>query len=324
MTDPAHRDEDRRREPPSDPAPRDLRPAADGRRAAGRHRPRRHRRALARRRVVHGGARGALARARPRPPAGRQEPAVGRAGAHRRAATCSTTSRARSRTAPTCAARTGMLYGSLLAGIAFGNSGVGAAHALQFVVGAATHTSHGLGTGLLLPYVMEYNRPARPEEIAQLSALAGGDAVTEVHALGLRIGLPASLAEIGVAARSAARDGGGGRGHQAAGRQQPAPARRRRARGDPRRRLARRARRGCAATGWRSVREVAHGALEVRRHPRLGGVHVAGLEHVEHLVVLVPDRRRVTPSSAAAGRRRGGSRRSARRRGARGAGTPPR
>ena len=96
-------------------------------------------------------------------------------------------------------ARTGMLYGSLLAGIAFGNSGVGAAHALQFVVGAATHTSHGLGTGLLLPYVMEFNRSARPDEIAQLSALVGGDAVAEVHALGLRIGLPASLADIGVA-----------------------------------------------------------------------------------------------------------------------------
>jgi alcohol dehydrogenase len=95
-------------------------------------------------------------------------------------------------------ARTGMLYGSLLAGIAFGNSGVGAAHALQFVVGAATHTSHGLGTGLLLPYVMEYARPARPEGIAELSELAGGDAVTEIHALGQRIGLPASLAEIGV------------------------------------------------------------------------------------------------------------------------------
>jgi alcohol dehydrogenase len=96
-------------------------------------------------------------------------------------------------------ARTGMLYGALLAGIAFGNSGVGAAHALQFAVGAATHTSHGLGTGLLLPYVMEYNRPARLDEIAQLSSLMGGDAVAEVHALGLRIGLPASLAEIGVA-----------------------------------------------------------------------------------------------------------------------------
>jgi alcohol dehydrogenase len=96
-------------------------------------------------------------------------------------------------------ARTGMLYGSLLAGIAFGNSGVSAAHALQFSVGAATHTSHGLGTGLLLPYVMEYNRPARVAEVAELSALMGGDAVEFVHALGLRIGLPASLAEIDVA-----------------------------------------------------------------------------------------------------------------------------
>jgi alcohol dehydrogenase class IV len=95
-------------------------------------------------------------------------------------------------------ARSGMLYGSMLAGVAFGNSGVGAAHALQFVLGAATHTSHGLGTGLLLPYVMEDARSARPEAIAELSALVGGDAVAEVHALGLRIGLPASLAEIGV------------------------------------------------------------------------------------------------------------------------------
>jgi alcohol dehydrogenase class IV len=96
-------------------------------------------------------------------------------------------------------ARTGMLYGALLAGIAFGNSGVSAAHALQFALGAATHTSHGLGTGLLLPYVMEYNRAARPGEIAELSSLMGGDAVSQVHALGLKIGLPRSLAEIGVA-----------------------------------------------------------------------------------------------------------------------------
>jgi alcohol dehydrogenase len=96
-------------------------------------------------------------------------------------------------------ARSGMLYGALLAGIAFGNSGVSAAHALQFALGAATHTSHGLGTGLLLPYVMEFNRPARPDEIAQLSSLMGGDAVAQVHALGLRIGLPESLADIGVA-----------------------------------------------------------------------------------------------------------------------------
>ncbi len=98
-------------------------------------------------------------------------------------------------------ARTGMLYGSLLAGIAFGNSGVSAAHALQFAVGAATHTSHGLGTGLLLPYVMEFNRPVRGAELAELAAVMcdGRDPVEHVHELGRRIGLPASLAEIGVA-----------------------------------------------------------------------------------------------------------------------------
>src|SRR3954454_13825944 len=96
-------------------------------------------------------------------------------------------------------ARSGMLYGSLLAGIAFGNSGVSAAHALQFAVGAATHTSHGLGTGLLLPYVMDYNRPVRSRELDALAeAMGGGDAVETVHRLGRLIGLPASLAEIGI------------------------------------------------------------------------------------------------------------------------------
>jgi alcohol dehydrogenase len=98
-------------------------------------------------------------------------------------------------------ARTGMLYGSLLAGIAFGNSGVSTAHALQFAVGAATHTSHGLGTGLLLPYVMEFNRPVYGAELAELASAMGisDDPVEHVHELGLKIGLPASLAEIGVA-----------------------------------------------------------------------------------------------------------------------------
>jgi alcohol dehydrogenase len=92
-----------------------------------------------------------------------------------------------------------MLYGSLLAGIAFGNSGVSAAHALQFAVGAATHTSHGLGTGLLLPYCMEFNRPVLNGELAELERVFGAEPVSFVHELGQRIGLPASLAEIGVA-----------------------------------------------------------------------------------------------------------------------------
>ena len=58
-------------------------PLLTRRRAAGGHRARGDRRALARDRGLHGRARGAVARARARPPAGRQEPALGHAGADR-------------------------------------------------------------------------------------------------------------------------------------------------------------------------------------------------------------------------------------------------
>ncbi|CND57686.1 iron-containing alcohol dehydrogenase [Mycobacterium tuberculosis] len=101
-------------------------------------------------------------------------------------------------------ARENMLYGSMLAGIAFGNSGVAAAHALQFAIGAATHTPHGLGTGLMLPYVMAYNRPAREESLTSIARALGGTtpehAVTHLQELGRRIGLPGSLAELGLTA----------------------------------------------------------------------------------------------------------------------------
>ncbi len=75
-------------------------------------------------------------RARARAPAGRQEPVSDALARRPPRATSSATSRARSSDGLDLEARTGMLYGSLLAGIAFGNSGVSAAHALQFAVGA--------------------------------------------------------------------------------------------------------------------------------------------------------------------------------------------
>ena len=98
-------------------------------------------------------------------------------------------------------ARTEMLYGSLCAGLAFANAGVSAAHALQFAVGAATGTPHGLGTGLMLPYVMAFNRPQRGPALLEIAAALGdpaGDPVDLVHRLGIAIGLPASLADLGL------------------------------------------------------------------------------------------------------------------------------
>ena len=54
-------------------------------------------------------------------------------------------------------ARHNMAMGSLLGGIAFGNAGVGAVHALSYPIGGTFHVPHGAANTLMLPWVMEYN-----------------------------------------------------------------------------------------------------------------------------------------------------------------------
>jgi alcohol dehydrogenase len=54
-------------------------------------------------------------------------------------------------------ARHNMAMGSLLGGIAFGNAGVGAVHALSYPLGGMFHIPHGVANTLMLPWVMEYN-----------------------------------------------------------------------------------------------------------------------------------------------------------------------
>jgi alcohol dehydrogenase class IV len=57
-------------------------------------------------------------------------------------------------------ARHQMAMGSLLGGIAFGNAGVGAVHALSYPIGGTFHVPHGVANTLMLPWVMEYNMVA--------------------------------------------------------------------------------------------------------------------------------------------------------------------
>lgn len=107
-------------------------------------------------------------------------------------------------------AREGMHLAALLAGMAFSSAGLGAVHALQYPVGAVTHTPHGLGTGLLLPYVVEYLIPSAPGLFADVAAWLGedtmgmsvGDAahlcVEAIQSLKRDVGLPMCLRDIGV------------------------------------------------------------------------------------------------------------------------------
>lgn len=105
------------------------------------------------------------------------------------------------------AAREKMMLAALAAGCAFGTAGTAAAHAIQYPVGNITHTPHGTGVALLLPYVMEYNRPACVAafaEIARAIGLSGTDEtlshqlIDKVAALLKDIGIPVTLKELGL------------------------------------------------------------------------------------------------------------------------------
>ena len=107
-------------------------------------------------------------------------------------------------------ARTRLMLGALLAGLAFGAAGTSAAHAIQYPVGAITKTSHGLGVATLMPYAMEYNITERQSEYASVAQAMGAqgddetelaiEAVRRVRALFAKIGIPNTLEELGLSA----------------------------------------------------------------------------------------------------------------------------
>jgi alcohol dehydrogenase len=100
-------------------------------------------------------------------------------------------------------ARQKVMMGATLAGLAFGVSGTAAAHAIQYPIGAKTHTAHGTGVACLMPYVMQFNKPTIVPELAQIAdvtGLAGADAVIPaIAALFARIGIPPTLKALGLA-----------------------------------------------------------------------------------------------------------------------------
>lgn len=99
-------------------------------------------------------------------------------------------------------ARAQVMMGATLAGLAFGVAGTAAAHAIQYPLGALTHTAHGAGVACMMPYVMAWNAPAiAPEldKIAQVTGLSNGsDVIPATAALFARIGIPVTLRQLGL------------------------------------------------------------------------------------------------------------------------------
>ena len=107
-------------------------------------------------------------------------------------------------------ARSGMLYGSLLAGMALANARLGGVHGMAHPLGMRFQIPHGTVCGLLLPHVMEHNLAWSEEKYARVARWLGADtagvppgdaarmAVERVRELLVQIDLPLRLREFGV------------------------------------------------------------------------------------------------------------------------------
>lgn len=114
-------------------------------------------------------------------------------------------------------ARSNMLQGSLLAGMAFANAGVTAVHAFAYPIGAEFHIPHGIANSLMLPRVMEFNMVGCLERFARIAQIFGEDitglSVRDLACRGVEalerlredLNLPSHLSEFGVRAEDIPR-----------------------------------------------------------------------------------------------------------------------
>jgi hypothetical protein len=103
-----------------------------------------------------------------------------------------------------------MLMASMEGALTF-QKGLGAVHAMAHPLGALDDLSlhHGTLNAVLLPAVLRFNEPAAPAKFERLrqaaGRVAGADLAEWIAGLNARLGLPSSLAAMGVSADMLAR-----------------------------------------------------------------------------------------------------------------------
>jgi len=104
-------------------------------------------------------------------------------------------------------ARQAMSLASLYGGLGLGPVNTAAVHALAYPLGGLFDIPHGLANSILLPYVLEFNRPACLDRLDRIAVLMGiqveaakEDRVTSlietIKTLSRQVGIPAQLREI--------------------------------------------------------------------------------------------------------------------------------
>lgn len=94
-------------------------------------------------------------------------------------------------------ARGMMMIASMMGAIAF-QKGLGATHSLAHPLSSEFGMHHGTTNAVLLPFVLEFNRDAAGQGLADLSREFGGDAIDRVRELNRILGIPPRLRDHGI------------------------------------------------------------------------------------------------------------------------------
>ncbi len=102
-------------------------------------------------------------------------------------------------------ARQNMALAAHYAGIAMSKAGLGYVHAIAHNFGALYHVPHGRANAMVMPYVLEYSKPACTDRLAELARVSGlgeaGDSeakladrfIAKVREMNSSFGIPAQL-----------------------------------------------------------------------------------------------------------------------------------
>jgi phosphonate metabolism-associated iron-containing alcohol dehydrogenase len=99
-------------------------------------------------------------------------------------------------------ARTRMLLGALLAGLAFSNTKTAAAHSLSYPMTLHYGVVHGQASSITLPALLKFNAEASLPRMVELASAVGGASIESgarrIQVLLQRVGLKSSLSELGI------------------------------------------------------------------------------------------------------------------------------
>ena len=98
-------------------------------------------------------------------------------------------------------ARSRLLYGAYLSGMALGATSAGLHHKLSHVLGGTFNLVHADTHSVLLPHAVAFNAPALPEEMSRLAGAldaSDGDAAGALWDLAVESHVPTSLADLGL------------------------------------------------------------------------------------------------------------------------------